>query len=253
MSDKYIYQPKGKAREYAEWALNLYDGCEHRCQYCYVPAVLHRTREAFGHAMPKNIDWTKLEREIKALPKGSEVLMSFTCDPYQILEKEAKITRRAIELLHAHEVGVKILTKGGRSSLADIDLLAAKRNLSSYGVTLTFSDETNSRDWEPRAALPQDRVNCLAIMHEAGINTWVSFEPVIDPQQTLYLIKTSAPYADLIKIGRWNYDKRSNEIDWTAFLVSAIDMLRDLGKSYYIKTETRPFLPAGYAAEWDGK
>ena len=119
----------------------------------------------------------------------------------------------------------------------------------SYGVTVTFADETDSRDSESRAALPQDRVNCLAIMHEAGINTWVSFEPVIDPQQTLYLIKTSAPYADLIKIGKWNHDKRSNDIDWTAFLQDAIDMLRDLGKSYYVKQETRPFLPPGYPPE----
>ena len=38
----YIYEPKGRAREYGELALNLYSGCRHGCKYCYVPAVLRR-------------------------------------------------------------------------------------------------------------------------------------------------------------------------------------------------------------------
>jgi DNA repair photolyase len=30
-----IYEPKGKAREYAPLALNLYESCPHGCKYCY--------------------------------------------------------------------------------------------------------------------------------------------------------------------------------------------------------------------------
>ena len=42
-----IYQPKGKAKEYGDLALNIYTGCPHRCYYCFAPNVLHKDREQF--------------------------------------------------------------------------------------------------------------------------------------------------------------------------------------------------------------
>jgi len=48
----YVYRPKGKAGEYGETALNIYKGCSHGCQYCYVPAVLYQTPAEF-HTDPK--------------------------------------------------------------------------------------------------------------------------------------------------------------------------------------------------------
>jgi DNA repair photolyase len=42
-----IYEPGGRAREYAALAANLYSGCGHGCKYCYAPDVLHRKREVF--------------------------------------------------------------------------------------------------------------------------------------------------------------------------------------------------------------
>lgn len=44
---KPIYEPKGKAKEYGDYALNIYTGCPHRCFYCFAPDVLHKDREAF--------------------------------------------------------------------------------------------------------------------------------------------------------------------------------------------------------------
>lgn len=37
---KPIYEPKGKAKEYGDYALNIYTGCPHRCYYCFAPSVL---------------------------------------------------------------------------------------------------------------------------------------------------------------------------------------------------------------------
>ena len=44
-----IYEPKGKAREYSPLALNLYDGCDHGCKYCYVPKIKQRFKPAYDH------------------------------------------------------------------------------------------------------------------------------------------------------------------------------------------------------------
>ncbi len=248
-----IYTPKGKAREYGAYALNLYDGCSHGCQYCFVPAVLHRTREAFGHAMLRKIDWAKLEREIKALPAKSEVFLCFTCDPYQVLDEAEKRTRRTIDLFHSHGVGVRILTKAGSKSTRDFDLLSARPELSSYGTTLTFTNVYDEVTWEPGAGTYFSRIGALREAHRQNIQTWVSMEPVVDPKQSLELIEMAAPFTDSFKIGRWNHDQRSNEIDWNTFVRDAVDLLCDLHKSYYIKQETRPFLPAGYPAESKGR
>lgn len=48
-----IYEPRGKAREYAALALNLYRGCAHNCAYCYAPSATYATREAFAQAQPR--------------------------------------------------------------------------------------------------------------------------------------------------------------------------------------------------------
>lgn len=54
---KPIYEPKGKAKEYGDLAINIYTGCPHRCFYCFAPNVLHKQKEDFHtHIEPrKNI------------------------------------------------------------------------------------------------------------------------------------------------------------------------------------------------------
>ena len=39
---KPIYIPKGKAKEYGDYAINIYTGCPHECYYCFAPNVLHK-------------------------------------------------------------------------------------------------------------------------------------------------------------------------------------------------------------------
>ena len=75
----------------------------------------------------------------------------------------------------------------------------------------------------------------LCAFHEAGIHTWVSLEPVIDPEQTLELIRETAPFVDLYKVGKLNYVK--SEIDWRMFGARAIKILESLDKKYFIKTD----------------
>lgn len=41
---KPLYVPKGKAKEYGDYAVNIYTGCPHRCYYCFAPNVLHRDK-----------------------------------------------------------------------------------------------------------------------------------------------------------------------------------------------------------------
>jgi DNA repair photolyase len=214
---------------------------------------MRRTPEEMAIVKPRKIEWWRIEREVEELPKGSEVFLCFTCDPYQPIETELKIMRRVIEMLHANNVGVRILTKAGSLPQRDFGLLEAHPELSAYGATLTFSTSMLSAGWEPGAALPSDRIRSLEEAHKRGISTWASLEPVIVPAETIELIHMSAPFVDLFKVGRWNHDIAAEAIDWKAFVKEAVDTLRSLGKPYYIKQETRRYLPSGYPPEWDGR
>ena len=44
---KPIYEPKGKAKEYGDYAINIYTGCPHECFYCFAPSVLRKVKDDF--------------------------------------------------------------------------------------------------------------------------------------------------------------------------------------------------------------
>jgi DNA repair photolyase len=238
-----IYEPKGKAEEYSPLAANLYTGCDHGCIYCFIPYCNNISREQFKKAKPKTSVINYLEKEAPRY-KGNECLLSFTCDPYQVCDQTTGITREAIEIMLHNGIIVNILTKGGKRSARDFDLLeiAAKTGQVKYGVTLTFTDEKVSRYYEPNAAKPHERIACLRQAKERGIPTWISFEPVIEPQQVIELIKQTYQFVDLYKIGKWNYSKESKNIDWVLFAKETVYLLDSLGKKYYLKNDLREIL-----------
>lgn len=245
MSTALIYEPAGRAREYAPLALNLYRGCSHGCLYCYAPDACRTDRAAF-HARPAvRVDLiAKLERELAKTPTAAQrdpVLLCFTTDPYQPLAAETHVTRRAIELLHEHGYPVHVLTKGGMRAAADFDLLGSVPG-DAFATTLTFIDPADSARWEPSAAAPADRLEAIATARTQGITTWVSLEPVIDTEQTLDVIRATHHHVDLFKVGTLNHHELAKTIDWPAFAARVVALLEELGATYYIKNDLRRHL-----------
>lgn len=238
-----IYETAGRAREYRELACNLYTGCDHGCIYCYAPNALQRQRSVFhSHVEPRKDILVKLAKDAAGYGRAGErrqVLFCFAADPYCHADEEHRLTRRAIQVCHGHGLTVCILTKGGTRSLPDLDLFGAS---DSYACTLTSLDASVARQWEPNAATPGDRISALATFHAVGIPTWVSLEPVIDPQATYDIIECTAPFVDEFKVGKLNYRPEAARIDWRAFAKGAIALLERLGKKYYIKQDLRAYL-----------
>lgn len=237
-----IYEPKGKAREYSPLALNPYSGgCDHGCQYCYCGDIF---RGNWGKT-PKPRDLSTLARE--AAKADSQILLSFVGDPYCSAERTHRKTREALGVLSAARCSVAVLTKGGTRCLDDLSTFCAwPDGRVKIGATLTFNSSALSRQWEPGAADPGDRIEALRQLHAAGVKTWASIEPVIIPSESLAIIEASLPYVDGYKVGRWNHDARANAIDWTAFGVAAVNMIRAAGKRLYVKVDLRPHFPDGY-------
>lgn len=238
-----LYTPSGQAREYAPLALNLYSGCTHGCMYCYAPSALQHDRCQFhANDKPRNGILRALELELNKcapLPRA-QVLLCFTCDPYQPSEKAHRITRQAIETLHRYGYGVQVLSKGGSLALRDLGIFTPA---DAYAATLTCLDPAASLKWEPGAALPADRCETLRQFHAAGIPTWASLEPILDPEAALEIIRRTHLFIDLYKIGRLNHHPHATMIDWSRFARAAVDLLDDLGARYYIKDSLLPYLP----------
>jgi DNA repair photolyase len=258
MSNSLIYEPKGRAREYAPLALNTYTGCDHGCLYCYASLATHKTRTDFAASHVRDGFIARLAKEAALMQREGltgQVLLSFTTDPYQNLDAREAIARGAITILHEAGFSVCVLSKGGVRALRDLDLFTPA---DTYAATLTFLDDARSMEWEPRAALPKDRIETLETFHSRGIPTWVSLEPVLDPEATLDIILDTAPFVDMYKVGKLNYHPLSKEIDWSVFARRAAALLNELGyrriedpikavaklgeRKYYIKRDLAQFL-----------
>lgn len=236
-----IYVPSGKAREYAPLACNLYKGCNHGCVYCYAPRISYKTREDFMALIePRRNVLAELEKDCRKHTRSLEQLhFCFMTDPYNIVEKDLGITRDALKLCLKYKVPVSVLTK---SDLVcrDIDVISKLGKNIKVGFTLTFSDDQKSLEYEPNAALPQQRLDALAKIKKAGITTWASFEPVIDPEQSLKIMGRSLGVVDVYKVGKVNnWNGLDKQIDWVDFLTRAVMLLRKNKKPFYVKKDLR--------------
>ncbi|WP_430897675.1 MULTISPECIES: radical SAM protein [unclassified Paraflavitalea] len=244
-----IYEPKGAAREYSPLALNYIKGCDHGCVYCYVPIMMKRFNKDYVHSDVYIKEEKKLLKEVESSAKKfanseKQVFLSFTTDPYSSFNQKTQLTRRVLEILLNYKIPVSILSKGGYRVLEDLDVIKKFGPNIQVGGSLTFTNPDDSRKWEKGASLPSERFDALKILHDNGIRTWASMEPVIYPDQSLEIMHITNEYVDAYKIGKLNHFKKHEEkFDWTKFLVDSVTIMRQYNKSFYIKKDLLEFKP----------
>jgi len=242
-----IYQPSGAAREYSPLAMNYINGCDHGCVYCYVPKMMKRFRANYVHSNVYIKEERALLREVAAscrkhADSPHQVFLSFLTDPYSHFNNETKLTRRVLEMLLENRIPVSILSKGGYNVLQDIDIIKAFGKNIQVGGSLTFTSDEDTLKWEKNSSLPQERFETLKTLHENGVRTWASMEPVIYPEQSLEIMDITSGYVDSYKIGKLNHFPRHEEkFDWTKFLNDSISMMRKHNKLFYIKNDLSLF------------
>lgn len=221
---KPIYEPKGKAKEYGELAINIYTGCPHRCFYCFAPNVLHTQKEQFHNCVePRKDIVNEVKKQLeKEQIKGKLIHLCFTCDPYPT-GYDTTPTREIIKAIKESGNNVQILTKGDGSR--DFDLLDEN---DWYGITLDGQRDRTSTG---------PRILGLWEARKRGIKTWVSFEPVTDEREFFVELHCVAPFTDKVRIGKLNY--HPSDINWKEFGEKAEALCKSLGIEYYIKDSLR--------------
>ena len=227
-----IYVPKGPAKEYGDYALNIYNGCPHNCYYCYAPKVMHVGKEIFhGRASVRTglIEATKKQLESQKI-SGRTIFLSFIGDPFP-RRADNTPTLEIIRLLKEYGNHVQILTKGdGRAALPLLD------ENDWFGVTVSCMGRL-AESAEPGALPPEGRLWQLVDAKHEGIKTWVSFEPVLCPDDVMNVIRVYHNFIDKAKIGKLNY--HPSDIDWKQFGHDVEKLCTDLGMDFYIKDSLR--------------
>ena len=167
-------------------SLNPYRGCEHGCIYCFA-----RPTHAYLGLSPGLDFETRLYAKTNAAEllrrelahhsyAPSPIALGINTDAYQPCERELRITRQCLEVLHECRHPVGIITKSALIE-RDIDLLQdmAKANLIAAAVTITTLDHTIAGTLEPRAASPSRRLQTVTKLAQAGIPVLVSVAPLI--------------------------------------------------------------------------
>lgn len=230
-----IYEPRIRAREYCDLAVNIYTGCNHGCVYCYAPGVLRKTLEQFRQVEPRKDIVESVRKQLaREGMEGRKIMLCFTCDPYPA-DIDTTTTREVIKAIKESGNHVQILTKGGKRAKRDFDLLD---NNDSFGVTFTGIDHPNTI--EPDAA--GYALETLTEAHRRGIRTWVSCEPALKPEKIYYAIQL-CNFIDLFKIGKLNHYKLEDfglpPINWAEFGLECERLCQEHGRDYYIKEDLR--------------
>jgi DNA repair photolyase len=167
-------------------SLNPFRGCEHGCIYCFArPTHSYLGLSPgldFESKVFAKLNAPELLRRELAKPSyvPEPIALGVNTDAYQPCERELRLTRRVLEVLHDCEHPVALITK---SSLIerDIDLLAAMaaKKQAAAAITITTLDPAIARTLEPRATAPARRLRTIRTLTDAGIPVGVSIAPVI--------------------------------------------------------------------------
>ena len=169
-----------------DYSVNCYRGCTHACSYCFS----RPTHEYLGFGAGTDFE-RKIVAKIRAPEllreefmkpswKGSNLVFSFTSDPYIPLEAHYKLTRKCLEVCLDFRQQVSIITK---SALVrrDIDLLRELLAKADCAVSLTipFRDNETARALEPFAPSTDARFRAMEELAEAGIPVSIGIAPMI--------------------------------------------------------------------------
>ena len=167
------------------WSINPYRGCEFACRYCYARYThefMELPPEDFERKIfiKQNAAWL-LEQELRQVRPGEEIALGTATDPYQPVERRAKVTESLLEVLaRQHGLRIGVVTK---STLIerDIPLLqrVAERNTLVLHLTITTPNAALARLLEPRAPRPDLRLRTVARLRQAGLRTGILCSPLL--------------------------------------------------------------------------
>ncbi len=167
--------------------INLTAGCAHGCIYCYARGYSQYPGEACVTLYANTLD--KLKAELRRKRKRPlAVYFSPSSDLFQPVPEVLELTFKILDFLFHEKIGVAFLTKGAIPN-AHMELIRANASLVQAQIGLITLDENLARILEPRAAVPEQRLQQARMLVDCGIPAHVRLDPILpgitDDEQSL--------------------------------------------------------------------
>jgi DNA repair photolyase len=161
-----------------EYNFNLYRGCPHQCIYCDSRSECYRI-EDFRDVLVKVNAPDLLARELTRKRVIGAIGTGSMSDPYNPVEREYRLMRRALEIIARYSFPVHIITKSDLV-VRDLDLLVeVQRTQAVVCFTITTTDNALARILEPGAPPPSARLAAMQALAQHGIPAGTALMPVL--------------------------------------------------------------------------
>ena len=240
---KAIYNPSGKAGEYAVWACNYYTGCSNDCAYCYCKkgilssvmghnaATLKRCFRNEEHAF--DVFRKEVSENEQLIREQHGVFFSFTTDP--LLPETSRLTLLSVAFLGEKQIPSHILTKcTGWATEENLSNLHKYKECLAIGFTLTGHDEL-----EPHAASNSERIRLMEKLYGMGFRLFASIEPVIDVDSSVSMVEAAAPYCELFKIGLLSGKTKYERGKLLELIIETRRIAKSFGRKVYWKNSVK--------------
>ncbi len=194
-------RPPSGTREWAAHNINIQDGCEHDCHYCYAKAMAIR----FKRATPTTWKHSRI--------RPRDVARTFTKLNGRIMFPTAHdITEHNLDA--CTDVLARMLVAGNevlivsKPRLKCISYLCNKlilfRNQIVFRFSIGSANDAILTTWEPGAPLYNERLNALKYAFDMKYGTSVSGEPMLDDKPDAFITSVRPYVTDSIWLGKIN-------------------------------------------------
>lgn len=165
-----------------KYSFSPYMACQHGCAYCDGRAERYWVDGDFGRdiVVRRNLPDLLEKESAKLRERGFISIGSGISDAYQPIERRERIMERCAAILAQSDHPVSLMTKSSLA-LRDIDAWAEvnRRTRFMLIVSLTHSDDTTRRTFEPLASSVSERLEVLRAFKAAGCATGVLAMPFL--------------------------------------------------------------------------
>jgi DNA repair photolyase len=168
------------------WTINPYRGCTHSCSYCFARPT-HRYLEFdagrdFEREIVVKVNAPERLRAELARPSwtGEHIALGTNTDPYQWVEGRYKLMPGIWEAMRDAANPCSVLTKSPLV-LRDLELMCEIAAVTEFGAAFSVPtlDEKAWRATEPHTPHPRARLEAVAELTRAGIQTGVLVAPLM--------------------------------------------------------------------------
>lgn len=161
------------------YSMNLYRGCQHACIYCDTRSECYGVGDIARIRVKRNaIELLRKELSGKRRKKVTIGTGSMN-DPYMPVEKEMKVTQKAMQTIADYRFPVHVITKSDLV-VRDTDILQdISKTYAAVSFTITTANDALSEKIEPLAPVSSKRFAAIESLAKRGIYTGITLMPLL--------------------------------------------------------------------------